>query len=119
VIVTVSVPHTLPPPVRVGVVAFGTLVISILLDATLVPQAVEHVAVIACVVDILMLGPVSVVDHVIVPPTQPDAVIVASWPSQHSFLSAVNSGTVGAGVVPTVTAAEATEVPHSVLHVAV
>jgi hypothetical protein len=78
VIATVSFPHTFPPPVRVGVVAFGTLTISILLDATLDPQAVEHVAVIAWVVDTWILKPVAPVDHVIVPPTQPVAVMVAT-----------------------------------------
>jgi hypothetical protein len=119
VIATVSVPHTLPPPEMVGAVASGILVIFIALEATLTPHDVEQVAVIACVVDTWILKPVAPVDHVMVPPAQPAAVIVATWPSQHSVLSADNVGILGAAFVPITTGAEAADVPQSVVHVAV
>jgi hypothetical protein len=119
VIATVSVPHTLPPPVIVGAVAVGTLVMFKAFEATLTPHDVEQVAVIACVVDTWILAPVAPVDHVIVPPTQPAAVIVATWPSQHSVLSAVNVGTAGAALVPITTGVDAADVPQSLVQVAV
>jgi hypothetical protein len=119
VISTFSVPHTFPPPEIVGATAVGIFVIFNAVDATLDPHDVEQVAVIVCVVDTWILKPVAPVDHVIVPPTQPAAVIVATWPSQHSVLSAVSVGTLGAAFVPITTGAEAADVPQSVVHVAV
>lgn len=76
-IVTVSDPHTVPPPVSVGVVATGIFVMFIAFEATLEPHDVEQVAVIADVVFTWIDEPVAPVDQVIVPPTQPVAVIVA------------------------------------------
>jgi hypothetical protein len=119
VISTFSVPHTLPPPEMVGATAAGIFVIFNTLEATLDPHDVEQVAVIACVVDTWILKPVAPVDHVIVPPAQPAAVMVATWPSQHSVLSAVSVGTLGAALVPITTGAEAADVPQSDVHVAV
>jgi hypothetical protein len=118
VISTFSVPHTLPPPVMLGDAGTDILVIFIALEATLTPHEVEHVAVIAWVVDTWILKPVAPVDHVIVPPTQPVAVMVATWPSQHSVLSAFNSGAAVNGNLPIVIV-DAGDVPHASEQVAV
>ena len=78
VIVTVWFPHITPPPVIVGAVGVGTLVIVIASDAVETPHEVEHVAVTVRVVDTVIVGVVAPVDHTIFPPAQPVAVKVAT-----------------------------------------
>jgi hypothetical protein len=57
-------------------------------------------------------------DQVMIPPSQPLAVIVVLSAMQIS-LAPVNIGALGAGLVPTVTSFEALEVPQASVHVAV
>jgi hypothetical protein len=105
-------------PVSTGAAGAGLDPIVTSLDATEVPQASVQVAV-------YFPGPTSLVnpvpkvpDQVIVPPTQPAAVIVVVL-FAHTSVAPDNTGATGAGLEPITTELLAAEIPHTVEHVAV
>ncbi len=90
----------------------------ILCELALVPHSVVQVAVYVPDSDTWIVVPVAVVLQVTVP-LHPFAVKVAFSPSQHTVLSVVTTGTLGAVLVPMVIVFELPEVPQLVVHVAV
>jgi hypothetical protein len=115
--VTVLVPHTSDAPVITGAAAIG-LVPIVIVTAPDGPHSFAHVAE-------YVPGPTSLVnpvpklfDQVIVPPAQPEAVIVVFSFAQIS-LAPVKIGAGNNGLIFTTTSLEAPEVPQTSVQVAV
>jgi hypothetical protein len=111
--VTVVVPlaHTSVAPDNTGATGAALVPITIELDTAEIPQISEHVAVYVPGPTTLLVPVPNVPDHVIVPPAQPVAVIVAVVLGQTS-VAPVNTGAVGTGLAPTVIGVEFALLPQ-------